>query len=323
MSLSVWSFSRAVAVAAVIGVTGAAQAAWPQRTVTFVVPFTAGGITDVLARAITERLQTALKQPFIVENLPGGAGVLAADKVLRAPPDGYTLLFTPIFQITMAPFTHTVSFDPVKDFKPIAGVAASPFVITAGAEVPANNLAEFIAYVKARPGKIPFGSAGTGSLTHVSSAVFLKSAGLDMVHVPYKGVGQAFIDLLSGQIAMLSASPVEVKPYLNSGKVKPLAVTGSERSPQLPGVPTVAETIKSPPVITINGLVASANVPQEVVDTLSREIIAAEKDPDFIKRIESLGAEPIVNTPTEFAKIIANDTDLWRDTVRDLGLKPQ
>ncbi len=323
MPFSLRWLTRGAVVAAWLACAGVAQAAWPERTVTFVVPFTAGGITDVLARAIAERLQTTLKQPFIVENLPGGAGVLAADKVLRATPDGYTLLFTPIFQITMAPFTHTVSFDPVKDFTPVAAVAASPFVITVGAGVPANNLAEFIAYVKARPGQITFGSAGTGSLTHVSSAVFLKSAGLDMIHVPYKGVGQAFTDLLAGQIAMLSASPVEVKPYLNSGKMKPLAVTGSTRSPQLPGVPTIMETIKSPPVITINGLVASAAVPPEVVDTLSREIVTAEKSPDFIKRIETLGAEPIVSTPAEFARIIASDTDLWRDAVRDLGLKPQ
>jgi tripartite-type tricarboxylate transporter receptor subunit TctC len=302
---------------------GAAQAAWPERPVTIVVPFTAGGITDVLARATAERLQTALKQPFIVENLPGGAGILSADHVLRARPDGYTLLFTPIFQITMAPFTHKVTFDPVKDFKPVAAVAASPFVITVGGGVPANNLAEFIAYVKAQPGKIPYGTAGSGSLTHVSSAVFLRSAGLDMIQVPYKGLGQAFTDLLGGQIAMMSASPVELKPYLNSGKMKPLAVTGAKRSKQLPDVPTILETLKSPPVITINGLVAPAQVPQEVIDTLSRVIIAAEKSPEFVERIDRLGAEPIINTPTEFAKIIADDTALWRDTVRDLGLKPE
>jgi len=323
MSLSLPSIIRGAVAAAVLVLAGSAQAAWPERPVTFVVPFTAGGITDVLARATGERLQDALKQPFIVENLPGGAGVLAAEHVLRAAPDGYTLLFTPIFQITMAPFTHTVTFDPVKDFKPVGAVAESPFVITIGADVPANTLAEFIAYVKARPGQATYGSAGPGSLTHVSSAVFLKSAGLDMIHVPYKGVGQAFTDLLAGQIAMLSASPVEIKPYLNSGKVKPLAVTGPARSAQLPGVPTIAETLESPPVITINGLVAPANVPQEVVDTLSREIIAAERSADFAKRIETLGAEPMVSTPAEFAKIIANDTDLWRDTVRALGLKPQ
>jgi tripartite-type tricarboxylate transporter receptor subunit TctC len=323
MPFSLPFFIRRAVIAACLALAGPAHAAWPERPVTFVVPFTAGGITDVLARATSERLQDALKQPFIVENLPGGAGVLAAEHVLRAAPDGYTLLFTPIFQITMAPFTHTVTFDPVKDFKPISAVAQSPFVITVGADVPANTLAEFISYVKARPGEITFGSAGPGSLTHVSSAVFLKSADLDMIHVPYKGVGQAFTDLLAGQIAMLSASPVEIRPYLNSGKVKPLAVTGPARSPQLPGVPTIAETLKSPPVITINGLIAPASVPQDVVDTLSREIVATEKSPEFARRIEALGAEPIISTPAAFAKIIASDTDLWRDTVRDLGLKPQ
>jgi tripartite-type tricarboxylate transporter receptor subunit TctC len=216
-----------------------------------------------------------------------------------------------------------VKFDPVRDFTPVAAVASSPFVITVGTSVPPGDLAAFIAYVKAQPGKLTYGTAGSGSLTHVSSAVFLKSAGLDMIQVPYKGLGQAFTDLLGGQIAMMSASPVEVKPYLDSGKIRPLAVTGATRSKQLPGVPAIAETIKSPPVITINGLVAAAQVPQDVIDTLSRAIVAAEQSPDFVARIDKLGAEPMVTTPAEFAKIIADDTALWRDAVRDLGLKAQ
>ncbi|HEY4919070.1 MAG TPA: tripartite tricarboxylate transporter substrate binding protein [Xanthobacteraceae bacterium] len=323
MPLSVSPLVRPAIVAAALALAAPAQAAWPERPVTIIVPFTAGGITDLLARALAERLQAALKEPFLVEDLPGGAGVVAADHVLRAQPDGYTLLFTPIFQITMAPFTHAVKFDPVRDFKPIAAVASSPFVITVGTSVPPGDLAAFIAYVKAQPGKLTYGTAGSGSLTHVSSAVFLKSAGLDMIQVPYKGLGQAFTDLLGGQIAMMSASPVEVKPYLDSGKIRPLAVTGATRSKQLPGVPAIAETIKSPPVITINGLVAAAQVPQEVIDTLSRAIVAAEKSPDFVARIDKLGAEPMVTTPAEFAKIIADDTALWRDAVRDLGLKAQ
>jgi tripartite-type tricarboxylate transporter receptor subunit TctC len=323
MPLSVSPLVRPAIVAAALALAAPAQAAWPERPVTIIVPFTAGGITDLLARALAERLQTALKEPFLVEDLPGGAGVVAADHVLRAQPDGYTLLFTPIFQITMAPFTHAVKFDPVRDFKPIAAVASSPFVITVGTSVPPGDLAAFIAYVKAQPGKLTYGTAGSGSLTHVSSAVFLKSAGLDMIQVPYKGLGQAFTDLLGGQIAMMSASPVEVKPYLDSGKIRPLAVTGATRSKQLPGVPAIAETIKSPPVITINGLVAAAQVPQEVIDTLSRAIVAAEQSPDFVARIDKLGAEPMVTTPAEFAKIVADDTALWRDAVRDLGLKAQ
>jgi tripartite-type tricarboxylate transporter receptor subunit TctC len=316
------SIRRVLVVTGVVLAT-AAHAAWPERPVTVLVPFTAGGITDVLARLTAERLRDALKQPFIVENVPGAAGIIAADRVLKAAPDGYTLLFTPIFQITMAPFTNNVTFDAVKDFKPIAVVGASPFVITVGASVPANTLAEFIAYVKAQPGRITFGSAGSGSLSHVSSAVFLKSAGLEMIHVPYRGLGAAFTDLFAGHVAMLSASPVELKPYLDSGKVKMLAVTSTARSKQLPNVPTIGDTLKCPPVITYNGLLAPGRVPQDIVDLVAREIGAAEKSPDFQERLERIGVDPIVATPAEFAAIIAEDTERWRDIVRDLNLKPQ
>jgi tripartite-type tricarboxylate transporter receptor subunit TctC len=300
----------------------ASQAAWPERPVTVMVPFTAGGITDVLARLTAERLQEALKQPFIVENAPGAAGVIAAERVLKAAPDGYTLLFTPVFQITMAPFTTAATFDPVKDFKPVTIVGTSPFVVTVGAAVPATTLSAFIAYVKARPGDVPFGSAGTGSLSHVSSALFLKSAGLDMVHVPYRGLGAAFTDLFAGHVSMVMATPVELKSYLDSGKIRPLAVTATTRSKQLPGVPTVAETLPSPPSITLNGLVAPGRAPQVIVDTLAREIIAAEKTPAFQERLVRLGVDPIVATPAEFAEIIAADTARWRDIVRELDLKP-
>lgn len=284
---------------------GATGAAWPERTVTLVVPFAAGGITDILARLTAERLHGALKQTFIVENMLGAAGILAADRIAKAPPDGYLLLFTPIFQITMAPFTNTVSFDPVKDFKPIAAVAATPFILTVGAAFSANTLAELIAHVKKEPGKIPFASAGNGNLTHVSSSVFLKSAGLDMIHAPYRGVGPAFNDLFAGHVAMLSASPVEIKPFLVSGKVKPLAVTSAERAQQIPNLPAIAETIKSSLVVTYNGLLAPGRTPQAIIETISRELIAAEQSPEFCERLGKLGVEPVANTPEQFAKLIA------------------
>jgi tripartite-type tricarboxylate transporter receptor subunit TctC len=201
-------------------------------------------------------------------------------------------------------------------------VGTSPFVVTVGAAVPATTLPAFIAYVKARAGQIPFGSAGTGSLSHVSSAIFLKSAGLDMVHVPYRGLGSAFTDLIAGHVSMVMATPVELKSYLDSGKIRPLAVTATTRSKQLPDVPTVAETLPSPPSITLNGLVAPGRTPQEIVDTLAREIIAAEKTPAFQERLVRIGVDPIVATPQEFAEIIAADTARWRDIVRELDLKP-
>jgi tripartite-type tricarboxylate transporter receptor subunit TctC len=293
------------------------------RVLAVVVPFTPGGITDVLARLMSERLRDALKEPFIVENAPGAAGVIAAERVLKAAPDGYTLLFTPIFQITMAPYTTHATFDPRKDFKPITAVGASPFIVTVGAQIPAHTLAEFITYVKTVPGKMTYASAGTGSLSHVTSAALLKSAGLDMIHVPYRGLGAAFTDLLAGHVATVSATPVELKSYLDSGKIRPLAVTAAARSKQLPDVPTVGETLKNKPVITYNGLLAPGRTPQDIVDLLAREIVAAEMSADFQDRLVSVGVDPIAVTPAEFAAIIAEDTERWLDVVRELNLKPQ
>src|ERR1043166_8581007 len=179
---------------------GVAQAAWPERPVHVSGPFAAGRVPAAIARIMPDRLQTALKQPFVVENEPGAAGPLAAAKLARARPDGYTLMSCPVSQITITPFTPKVEFDPNKDFTPISIMATSPFVLTVRAEFPANTLAEFISYAKSKPGQLTYGSAGPGSLTHLASAVFLKNAGLDLIHVPYKGLGPAFTDLLAGHI---------------------------------------------------------------------------------------------------------------------------
>jgi tripartite-type tricarboxylate transporter receptor subunit TctC len=310
-------------VGATLMTAGAAHAAWPERPVTVVVPFAPGGIADVVARITAEWLGNAFKQPFIIENQGGAGGIIAAERVAKARPDGYTLMATPIFQITMAPFTRDVTFDPVRDFKPIAATAQSPFVITVGGSFPANTLSEFIDYVKGKPGQLSFGSAGTGSLSHVAAAVFLKSAGLNMIHVPYRGLAPALTDLLAGNISMLAPSPVEIKPYLDSGKVKPLGVTSTERSAQLPNVPTIAETLKSPPVVTYNGLLAPGRTPEDVVTTVAREIGKAAKDKAFLERLEKVGVEPMLSTPQEFAKVIAADTEFWRHTARELNLKTQ
>jgi len=302
---------------------GVAQAAWPERPVHVSVPFAAGGITDVIARIMADRLQTAFKQPFVVENEPGAAGTLAAAKLARARPDGYTLMSCPVSQITITPFTHKVEFDPNKDFTPISIMATSPFVLTVRAEFPANTLAEFISYAKSKPGLLTYGSAGPGSLTHLASAVFLKNAGLDLIHVPYKGLGPAFTDLLAGHINLLSATPVETKAYLASGKVKFLAITSAERSPQFPDLPTIRETLNSPPVITIHGLLAPAKTPREIVDAIGREVAAAQNMPEFRDRLLKIGVEPAIKTPEEFAAIIAAETARWREVVRDLGLQVQ
>jgi tripartite-type tricarboxylate transporter receptor subunit TctC len=316
---------RRLASAALAVVFGAsvAQAAWPERPVHVVVPFAAGGITDVIARIMAERLQNAFKQAFVVENEPGAAGTLAAQRLARARPDGYMLMSCPVSQITITPFTHKVAFDPTKDFTPISIMAMSPFVLTVQSGFPANTLGEFISYVKSKPGQLTYGSAGPGSLSHLASAVFLKNAGLDMIHVPYKGLAPAFTDLLAGHINLLSATPVETKAYLASGNVKFLAISSAERSPQFPEVPTIGETLKSPPVITIHGLLAPARTPRDIVDAVGREVAAAENTPEFRERLLKIGVEPAINTPEEFATIIAAETARWREVVRDLGLQVQ
>jgi tripartite-type tricarboxylate transporter receptor subunit TctC len=300
-----------------------AEAAWPERPVAVLVPFAAGGISDVLARLTAERLQAAFGRTFVVENEPGAAGVVAAQRVARSQPDGYTLFFSTISQIAIAPFTHKIDFDPIKDFKPISLVATTPFIITVGKSFPASSLAEFAAYVRSKPGQLTFGSAGTGSLTHLASEVFLKSARLSMLHVPYKGILPAFTDLLAGHIDMVAASPVELRPYFGTDTVKLLAVTGAKRSRYLPDVPAVSEQFPAPQVVTWNGLLAPARTPPDIIDALSREIGAAERSLEFQKRLTDLGVDPEFNTPDEFSRIIATDHDRWRSIIRDLGLQVQ
>jgi len=318
-------FSRLMPVLVAVGLfaNAPAKAAYPDRPVMLIVPFAAGGITDILARLTAERLGDRLKGSFIVENRPGAGGVVAANHVLKSEPDGHTLLFSPIFQITTAPLVNpAVTFDATKDFEPIAAVGATPFVITVRGDFPGETLADFIGYVKKRPGKLPFASAGTGSMTHFSSTLFLNSAGIEMIHVPYKGVAPAFNDMMAGHVLMLSASPVEIKPYMESKKVKPLAVTNSERSAQLPDVPAITEFVKdSPPVVTYNGLLAPAGTPKAVIDAISEVLIAAEKDPQFRARVAKIGVETVKNTPQEFRQIIMNDAATWAGIIKALKLK--
>jgi tripartite-type tricarboxylate transporter receptor subunit TctC len=281
--------------------------------VTLVVPFAAGGITDVMARITAERLQQRLKQNVIVENTVGAAGTIAAARVARAEPDGYTLFFATVNQITIAPFTHKISYDPIKDFAPISIVGTSAFVITIGEQVPAKTLPEFIAYVKSKPGQVTFGSAGAGSLTHLAAAMFARAAGL-------QGIAPAFQDLVAGHIAMMSPSPVELKPMLATGKLKPLAITDTQPTRQMPGVPAITDFVKSEPVVTWNGVMAPSRTPKAVIDLLSKEIRAAEQDPEFIDKLARIGVDPVLHTPEDFARIIAADTEKWRVIIKDLGL---
>lgn len=300
-----------------------ASAKWPERTVTLVVPFAAGGITDLLARMTAQRLSAVFEQSFIVENVVGAAGTIATEKVARAAPDGYTLLFATITQISVAPFLNKITYDPIRDFKPVAIVGTSPFVITVSADFPANTLEEFVAHVKSNSGRLTYGTAGAGSLSHLSAAVFLKRAGIDMIMVPYKGLAPAFSDLLGGTVNMVSATPVELKPFFEAKKLKFIASSGSGRSRMMPGVPTIAEAYAGHDIETWNGIVAPTGTPQDIINKIADAVLTANNDPSFIQRLETLGVDPSRATRDEFSAIIRKDMDLWRNRVSEMGLTIQ
>jgi tripartite-type tricarboxylate transporter receptor subunit TctC len=316
-------FFGAFLAAAVALTATSASAAWPERPVTIIVPFAAGGITDTLARITAARLQSVLGQAFIVENQTGAAGSIATEHVARAEPDGYTLLFSTLTQIAIVPLTNKVSYDPLNDLRPVSIVATSPFVLTTDANFPARTLAEFISYVKAKPGQFTYGSAGAGSLSHISAAVFLKRAGLDMTMVPYRGLAPAFDDLLGGSVQLVSATPVELQPFLHTDKVRLLASSGATRSASLPDVPVIAETFPGHEVVTWNGVHAPAKTPQPVIDTLSQAIMAAEQDKDFTAQLQRIGVDPAAVTPDQFQQRIAAETDYWRKLLPEMGLQSQ
>jgi tripartite-type tricarboxylate transporter receptor subunit TctC len=315
-------FARGAITACALALTAAsAHAAWPERTVTLIVPYSAGGVTDVLARLTAERLQGALKQTVIVQNDVGAGGIIGTANVAHAKPDGYTLFFGPIALLTLSPLTTKVNYDPDKDFAPVSVVASTAFVVTVNEAFPAKTLAEFIAEVKKKPGGYSYASAGGGSITQVASLLFLKSAGLQMTHVPYRGVGPAFTDLITGNVQMLSATPVELTPYAGSNKVRPLGISSKQRSRHMPNVPTISETVPSPLVATYNGILAPKGTPRGVVEQISKAVVAAVKTPEFSDRLFKIGVEGVGSTPEETAAIIEADRKSWF-TVKD-DIAPQ
>ena len=310
--------SRALVVAMVFSAVPA-RAEWPDRPVTLIVPYAAGGISDVVARISAERLTAAFKQSFVVQNETGAGGIIGTANAAHAKPDGYTLFFGPMAMLSLSPLTTKVNYDPDKDFMPVSVVASAPFVITVNQSFPAATLKEFVAEVKKKPGVYTYASAGAGSTTHVSGLLFLKSAGLDMIHVPYRGVSPAFTDMFAGNVQMISATPVELLPFAGSDKVKPLGVSSKERSQRLPNVPTIDETLPCPFIATYNGILAPAGTPPEIVDRLSKAVADAVKTKEFSDRLIKVGVDPVGSTPQQTAAIIAADTKSWTAVKDDIA----
>ena len=304
----------------------AANAAWPERTVTLVVPYPAGGLTDVMARLLAAEFQLKFDQSFIVENVVGAGGTIGAAHVAKATPDGYTLFFGPIALLTLSPLTTKIRYNPDQDFIPVSILASTPFVVAVAEKFPAKTLAEFIAEVKKKPNGYSYASAGAGSTTHAASVLFLKTAGLKMVHVPYRGASPSFTALLSGNIEMSSVSPVELKPYVDSPKVRPLGISSKAPSQHLPNVRPIGETVPDcPTVATYNGLMAPKDTPKEIVDMLSKAMQEAVKKKAFSDRLLKAGLEPIGSTPEEMIEAIAADRKNWLavkdDVLASMGAK--
>jgi tripartite-type tricarboxylate transporter receptor subunit TctC len=294
---------------------------WPTRAVTVVVPFAAGGNTDIMARMASQRLAEELKQPFVVENRVGAAGALAATHVAKAAPDGYTLLFGAAPLIAVVPQIQKVTYDPIKDFAPVSIFGTGPFVLGISSAIPAKTVPEFVAYAKSR--QINYGSAGQGSIGHLSGALFVSRAGLDAVHIPYRGGAPALAALLAGQIEMYFGNASELIPQADSGKIRILGVATERRMTQLPDVPTIGEFYPNFQLSSWNGFLAPARTPKEIVDKLAKHTIAAAKDPKIGEQLVKLGIEPNGTTPAEFTAVISKEQPLFDAAIKAANVKPE
>jgi tripartite-type tricarboxylate transporter receptor subunit TctC len=297
---------------------------WPEHPVKVIVAFAPGGNSDSIARIACQRLGRALGQSFFIENRGGNGGALGAEAAARAAPDGYTLFMAVSSPMAVTPAMMRVRYDPIRDFVAISNIGSNPVVLTVNSELPAKSIAEFIAYVRARPGKITFGSGGVGTINHLSMTLFAKRAGLDMIHVPYRGGGPAMIDLISGQLNSMFANSSDVLKQADTGKVRMLAISSLKRAAEAPSIPTVSESgFEGFNTEVWNGLVAPAGTPAEIVNRIAAEVARAAKEPEFVEQLSNIGVTAVGDTPTEFASTIKRDVALWAEAVNIAGLQAQ
>ena len=294
---------------------------WPQRPARVIVPFAAGGNTDAIARIVTERLSTVFAQQFVVENRVGAGGAIAAEFVAKSPPDGFTLLMAAVSQIAILQYIQKIGYDPVKDFAPISNIGTNPFVLGVHESVPARSVREFVDYVKSRPGQLNYATGGSGTLGHLSSALFVNRAGIAMTHVPYKGGGPAVADLVAGTVQMYFGNASELIQHSKSGKIRLLGVSSTGRAPQLPDVPAIAESFPGFQTLTWNGLLVPAGTPAAIVNRVSTEARKIVREAAVIARLTNIGVDPLGSTPAEFAETIRTDNVVWQEAVKAAGLK--
>jgi tripartite-type tricarboxylate transporter receptor subunit TctC len=311
-----------LALAAAAAVPFAAQAqAYPNKTITVIVPFAAGGTTDILARVIGQALTKELGQSVIVDNRAGAGGNIGAALAAKAPADGYTLFMGTVGTHAINQSLYTkLPYDPVKDFQPLTRVAMVPNLLVANPTKPFKTVKELIAYAKANPNKVNFGSSGSGSSIHLSGELFKSMAGVQMVHVPYKGSAPAVTDLLGGQIDIMFDNMPSAIQHVRNGKLRPIAVTTAKRSPELPDVPTIAEAgVPGYEATSWFGMFAPAGTPAPVVARLNGALVKVLAEPEVKKKLAEQGAEPLSEKPEQFAEFIRKETAKWSKVVKDSG----
>lgn len=308
---------------AVIGLSaatsmGSASAAdYPTRPVKWVVGYPPGGATDIIARLIGQRLSERLGQQFVIENKPGAGNNIATESVINAEPDGYTVLLVNPANYINATLYANLKFNVVRDLAPVAAFNRVPNVMTVNNNVPAKTVAEFIAYVKANPGKVNLASSGNGTSVHLSGEMFMAMSGAKMQHVPYRGAAPAITDLLGGQVQVIFDNMPSILQHVRAGSARALAVTGTAKSPLLPDVPTLAETVPGYEATALFGMGAPKNTPKEVIAKLNKEINEILAEPAIKARLTDLGGEPLIGPPEAFGKMIAAETDKWKKVIED------
>jgi len=301
------------------GISDAAALDYPTRPVRWVVGYPAGGSTDIVARLVGQYLSEKLGQQFIVENKPGAGNNIATEAVINAPPDGYTLLFVNPANGINASLYKKLSFNFVRDIAPIAGITRVPNVMEVNPNVPAKTVAEFIAYAKANPNKVNLASSGNGTSVHLSGELFMAMTGVKLTHVPYRGSAPALTDMIAGQVQVLFDNLPSSIQHVTGGKLRALAVTTEKRSPVLPDVPTVAETVPGYEASAWFGMGAPKGTPPEVIAVLNKTINEALADPNIKARLAEMGGMHMGGTPADFGKIIVDETEKWRKVVEFAG----
>ncbi|CCE08553.1 conserved exported hypothetical protein [Bradyrhizobium sp. STM 3843] len=311
----------ASAVPATAFIRSASALDYPTRPVRFVVGYPPGGATDILARLIGQRLSESMGQQFVVENKPGAGNNIGTEAVVNAAPDGYTILLVNPANYINTTLYANLKFNFVRDVAPIASFNRVPNVMTVNKDVTANNVAEFIAYLKANPGKVNMASSGNGTSVHLSGEMFMAMTGTKMQHVPYRGAAPAITDMLGGQVQIMFDNMPSIIQHIRAGSLRALGVTTAERSPQLPDVQAIAETVPGYEASALFGVGAPKNTPKEIVELLNKQVNTILAEPGIRKSLVELGGEPLIQSPEAFGAMVAAETEKWKKVVEFAGLK--